>query len=92
MENDIPTVDGRNPAPPPMHVNNGINYQPQLVDAGFLPLTVLCCHPLAGADFVEGSLGSWHLAYIPQQVHGGKTNGGMCIWPNYKNNHQPRVP
>ena len=39
---------------------------------------------MAGADFFEGSLGSWHLAYIPQQIHGCKTNGGTCIWPNYK--------
>ena len=33
------TVDGRNPAPPwdvKHHVNNRINYQPQLVTAGFL--------------------------------------------------------
>ena len=31
------TVDGRNLAPPGMYLaNNGINYQPQLVIAGFL--------------------------------------------------------
>ena len=40
----IPTVDGRNPKRPPgMYkslLNFGINYQPQLVIAGFLPPTV----------------------------------------------------
>ena len=36
----VDTVDGRNPAPPGRHktlqIHNGINYQPQLVNAGFL--------------------------------------------------------
>ena len=36
------TIDGRNSSPPGMYkipVNKGINYQPQLVIAGFLPST-----------------------------------------------------
>ena len=40
------TVDGRNPAPPGMHnnpVNNGISYQPQRVNAGFLNHQQYCC-------------------------------------------------
>ena len=36
------TLDGRNPAPPGMYktlyINHGINYQPQLVNAGFLSI------------------------------------------------------
>ena len=44
----IPTVDGWNPAPPGIYANplqnNGINYQPQLVIAGFLPSTETSFH------------------------------------------------
>ena len=39
----IPTVDGNNPASPWMYkkpCKNGINYQPQLVNARFPPSTV----------------------------------------------------
>ena len=48
------TVDGRNPAPPGIYknpVNNRLNYQPQLVIAGFLPSTVSQGKPLILLSF-----------------------------------------
>ena len=45
MNQPLNTVDGRNPTPPPGDVsnlvNNGINYQPQLVSRISEPLTVV---------------------------------------------------
>ena len=43
MHGGYDTVDGRKPGMYKNLVNNRINYQPQLVNAGFLPSTVCEC-------------------------------------------------
>lgn len=67
----------------------GCMYQPQLVSR-ISSINSITLPSFGRCRFFRRF--SWLMApCLPQQIHGCKTNGGMCIWPNQKN-HQPRTP